>query len=442
MRQSIGGRQAADIIKTGIIPVPDSFTMATVEITGLTIGPYGVGRIDGRAVMVPNAVPGDLLEVAIESERRDYAVGRIEQVLRAGSERRIPPCPFLPRCGGCDWQQLSYPAQLAAKARLIAAEFSRALGAELSVDGLIEPAPEEFGYRARVRFKLGRAGEVGFHAASSNRVVAVERCLVAAAPIAVPRRFAAALGRRCREIEVVAGDGYQVIVVHLESRPAPAEIARAGEALAADPSVRGVIIRGGGARELLGEVTIAIELEPGLILEAEADLFTQVNRAQNRKLVAAVMAAAALGASDEVLDLYCGAGNFSLPAARRGARVTGVDADELAIAAARRNTARLGLAETQFISMKARELARFLSRARYRPQLVILDPPRSGAADLIGLIIALQPRRVLYVSCDVATLMRDLKQLARGGFRLGTVRAFDFFPNTHHVEVLAEMLLT
>ncbi|HTW88886.1 MAG TPA: TRAM domain-containing protein, partial [Candidatus Binataceae bacterium] len=122
--------------------------MATVEITGLTIGPYGVGRIDGRAVMVPNAVPGDLLEIAIESERRDYVVGRIEQILRAGGERRVPPCPFLPRCGGCDWQQLSYPAQLATKARLIAAEFSRALGAELSVDGLIEPASDEFGYRA------------------------------------------------------------------------------------------------------------------------------------------------------------------------------------------------------------------------------------------------------------------------------------------------------
>lgn len=416
--------------------------MATVEITDLTIGRYGVGRIDGRAVMVPNAVPGDLLEVAIESERRDYAVGRIERIIRAGAERRVPPCPFLPRCGGCDWQQLSYPGQLARKARLIAAEFSRALGVELPVDSLIEPAPEEFAYRGRVRFKVGLGGEVGFHAALSNRIVAVDRCLVAAPPIAVPHRFAAALGRRCHELEVVAVDGYQVIVAHLESRPTPAEIARSGDALAADPSVRGVIIRGAGARELVGEVTIAIELEPGLTLEAEADLFTQVNREQNRKLVAAVMAAAALVAGDEVLDLYCGTGNFSLPAARRGARVMGVDADELAIVAARRNAARLGLAGAQFIAMKAGELARFMSRARYRPELVILDPPRAGAAELIGLIIALQPRRVLYVSCDVATLMRDLKQLARGGFRPGTVRAFDFFPNTHHAEVLTEMLLT
>lgn len=416
--------------------------MATVEISAMTLGPYGVGHLDGRVVMIPNAVPGDLVKIAIESTRRGYAVGRIEEIVRAGGDRRVPRCPFLPRCGGCDWQQLSYPGQLAVKARLIVSEFSRVLGAELSADGLIEPASEEFGYRARVRFKVGKGGEVGFHAALSNRLVAVDRCLVAAPPIAVPSRFAAALGRRCRELEVVAGDGYQVIVADLESRPTPAEVVHAGRALAADASVRGVILRGGGAREIVGDATVAIELEPDLTLEVEADRFTQVNRAQNRKLVAAVMASAALAAGDEVLDLYCGAGNFSLPAARRGARVTGVDADELAIAAARRNAARLGLDGARFIAMKAGELARFLARARYRPQLVILDPPRAGAAELIGLIIALRPHRVLYVSCDVATLMRDLKQLSHGGFRLGTVRAFDFFPNTHHAELLTEMLLT
>jgi len=416
--------------------------MATLEIDDLTLGPWGVGRLDGRAVMVPHAVPGDRLEIAIESERSGYAVGRIESIVRAGRDRRVPPCPFLPRCGGCDWQQLAYPAQLAIKARLIAAEFSRALGVELAVAGLIEPAPEEFAYRARVRFKVGSGGEVGFHAAGSNRVVAVDRCLVAVAPISVPVRFAAALGRRCRELEVVAGDRGQVIVAHFESRPASADLARARAALADSPDVRGLILRGGGARELLGETEVTIELEPGLTLDVEADLFTQVNRAQNRGLIAAVMSAAAIAPGDEVLDLYCGAGNFSLPAARRGGRVTGVDTDELAIAAAGRNLARSGVAPAQFVAMKAGELARFLARARYRPSLVILDPPRAGAAELIDLVAALRPPRTLYVSCNVATLMRDLKQLSRAGYKVGMVRAFDFFPNTHHAEVMTEMLLT
>ncbi|SRR5579875_3833818 len=416
--------------------------MATIEIEDLTLGPWGVGHLDGRAVMVPNTAPGDLLEVEIESERKGYAIGRIERIVRAGDHRRVPPCPFIPRCGGCDWQQLDYPAQLAAKARLIASEFARALSVELPVDDLIEPAAEEFGYRSRVRFKVGAGGEVGFHAAASNRIVPVDRCIVAAAPISVPTRFAAVFGRRCREIEVVAGDHYQVVVAHFDSRPTPEHIAQARETLAGDFIVRGLIVRGGGARELIGKTGITIELEPGLILEVDADLFTQVNRAQNRKLIAAVMASAAIAPGDEVLDLYCGAGNFSLPAARRGARATGVDADELAIAAARRNATRLTLEHAQFIAMKADALASFLGRARYRPSLVILDPPRAGAAELIKLIAALRPRRVLYVSCNVATLMRDLKPLVHAGYRAGTVRGFDFFPNTHHVEVMAEMLLT
>jgi 23S rRNA (uracil1939-C5)-methyltransferase len=417
--------------------------MPTVEISDLTLGPWGVGRIDGKAIMVPHSAPGDLLEVAIESERSAYAIGRLESVIRAGRERRVPPCPFLPRCGGCDWQQLEYTAQVAAKARLVAAEFARVLGVELPADGLVEPAPEEFGYRARVRFKVGAGGQVGFHEAASNRIVAVDRCLVAAPPIIVPLRFASALGRRCRELEAVAGEGYQVIVAHCESRPAPAEIERARRALDEEPSVRGLVVRSGDAREIFGDPTVALELEEGLTLEVDADHFSQVNRAQNRKLAAATMAAAAIAPGDEVLDLYCGAGNFSLPAARRGARVTGVDAQEIAIVAARRNAARLGLSDNaQFVAMKAGALARFMARARYRPGLVMLDPPRTGAADLIGLLSALRPRRVLYIACDVATLLRDLKALIRAGFRLGRVRGFDFFPNTHHVEVLAEMLLT
>jgi 23S rRNA (uracil1939-C5)-methyltransferase len=142
------------------------------------------------------------------------------------------------------------------------------------------------------------------------------------------------------------------------------------------------------------------------------------------------------------LDLFCGAGNFSLPAARRGAKLTGVDADANAIAAARGNAARMNLRIAQFIAMPARETAQFLERARYRPELVILDPPRTGAAQLMETIARLKAAKVLYVSCEPSTLLRDLGLLAASGYRLGRVRAFDFFPQTHHLEAVAEMLLT
>jgi 23S rRNA (uracil1939-C5)-methyltransferase len=409
--------------------------MAQVEITAMTFGPFGVGRLDGKAVMVPHAAPGDLLEVTVLQQRAGYLIARAERVLEAGAARRPPPCPYLPRCGGCDWQQIAYPEQARFKAEVIAATLNHALGLELNPATLIEPAPAEFGYRARIRFKTGSGGRLGFYEAGSRRLVEVEHCLVTAAEIWMPREFAAAI--ECEEIEVVADRGREVLVAHLARPPAAAVLERARRLVERDARIAGVVLRAGRAREVIGEVSIAVALEPGLELEVEADLFSQVNRAQNLKLIAAVMEMAEAGAAARVLDLFCGAGNFSLPAARRGAAVMGVDAEALAVAAAARNAARLGLKRAGFAAMEAAELARFLLRARYRPEVVIMDPPRSGARELIGPLLRMRAARVIYVSCDVATLARDLHALCAGGYRIAAVRAFDFFPNTHHAEVVA-----
>ena len=409
--------------------------MAQVEITAMTFGPYGVGRLDGKAVMVPHAAPGDLLEVTVVRERAGYLIARAERVLKAGAARRTPPCPYLPRCGGCDWQQIAYPEQARFKAEVIAATLNHALGLELDPTTLIEPAPAEFGYRARIRYQTGRGGRLGFYEAGSRRLVEVDHCMVAAAEIRMPREFAAEI--ECEDIEVVADRGREVLVAHLARPPGTAVLERARRLVERDARIAGVVLRAGGGREVIGEVSITVALEPGLELEVEADLFSQVNRAQNLKLVAAVMEMAEAGADARVLDLFCGAGNFSLPAARRGAAVMGVDAEALAVAAAARNAARLGLKRAEFAAMEAAELARFLLRARYRPGVVIMDPPRSGARELIGPLLRMRAPRVIYVSCDVATLARDLHALCAGGYRIAAVRAFDFFPNTHHAEVVA-----
>jgi 23S rRNA (uracil1939-C5)-methyltransferase len=408
--------------------------MAQVEITTMTFGPFGVGRLDGKAVMVPHAAPGDLLEVTVVQQRAGYLVARAERVLKAGAARRTPPCPYLPHCGGCDWQQIAYPEQTRFKAEVIAATLNHALGLELNPATLIEPAPAEFGYRARIRFKTGGGGRLGFYEAGSRRLVEVEHCLVAAAEIRMPREFAAEI--ECEEIEVVADRGREVLVAHLARPPGAAVLKCARRLVESDPRIAGAVLRAGRAREVIGEVSIAVALEPGLELEVEADLFSQVNRAQNLKLVAAVMEMAQPDADARVLDLFCSAGNFSLPAARRGASVMGVDAETLAVVAAARNAARLGLKRAEFAAMEAAELARFLLRARYRPDVVIVDPPRSGARDLVGPLLRMRAARVIYVSCDVATLARDLRALCAGGYRIAAVRALDFFPNTHHAEVI------
>ena len=416
--------------------------MPEIEINTMTFGPYGVGRIDGKSVMVPQAVPGDLLEVAVTSERRDYVIARIDRILRPGANRRQTPCEYLPRCGGCDWQQIDYPAQVVLKAQLIAAEFRHVLGLELDPAGLVEAAPAEFAYRSRTRFKTTAGGRVGFHEAGSNSIVEVDRCMVAAMPDRMPTALAAALGRRCAEIEVVSDRDGEVQVANLTKAPGNAEVSRARQVISADGVMRGIVLRGGGAREVVGDAKISFELEPECVIEIDADLFSQVNRAQNLRLVAAVIAMADVRDGAAVLDLFCGAGNFSLPLARRGARVTGVDADALAIAGAQQNAARMGFTQAQFIAMKAAETARFFERAHYRPDLVIVDPPRSGALELMAVVARLRPRAVIYVSCDTTTLVRDLQSLCASGYQIGRVRAFDFFPNTHHAEVAVHALLT
>jgi len=419
-----------------------ALSMPEIEINAMTFGPYGVGRIDGKSVMVPQAVPGDLLEVAVTSERRDYAIARIDRIVRSGANRRETPCEYLPRCGGCDWQQIDYPAQVVLKAQLIAAEFRHVLGLELDPAGLVEAAPAEFAYRSRTRFKTTAGGRVGFHEAGSNSIVEVDRCMVAAMPGRMPTALAAALGRRCAEIEVVSDRDGEVQVANLTKAPGNAEVSRARQVISADGVIRGIVLRGGGAREVVGDAKISFELEPECVIEIDADLFSQVNRAQNLRLVAAVIAMADVRDGAAVLDLFCGAGNFSLPLARRGARVTGVDADALAIAGAQQNAARMGFTQAQFIAMKAAETARFFERAHYRPDLVIIDPPRSGALELMAVVARLRPPAVIYVSCDTTTLVRDLQSLCASGYQIGRVRAFDFFPNTHHAEVAVHALLT
>jgi 23S rRNA (uracil1939-C5)-methyltransferase len=143
-----------------------------------------------------------------------------------------------------------------------------------------------------------------------------------------------------------------------------------------------------------------------------------------------------------VLDLFCGTGNFSLPAARRSARLIGIDHDILAIESARLNAKRLGLAGTEFLAMRALDGVRFLLRSGYRPEVLMLDPPRSGARGMTEPIAQLKARRLIYVSCNPSTLVRDLRELVRKGYKVLGVRGFDFFPNTHHIEIAASLLLT
>jgi len=415
--------------------------MPEIEVSAMTFGPYAVARLDGLTMMVPGAAPGDRLEVSIALRRRDFSIANIERIIAPGPDRRVPPCPFLPRCGGCDWQHLNYPAQLRAKEELIVAGLRRA-NIDVSAENLIEPAPKEFGYRSRIRLKVGRDGKLGFYQLGSNELVEIDRCMVATPGLRLPNALASATWRNLDEIEVVESGEREVITAMMRKPPSSAEIDRARQLLDQDASIQGIILRSGRARQVIGDPAVTINVESGLDLTVDADLFSQVNHAQNRELVATAMEMADIESSMRLLDIFCGAGNLSLPAARRGAIVNGIDANELAIIAATKNAQRLGFADANFIAGKAVEAVNFLIRAKYRPQVVILDPPRTGAAELMEPIVKMRPRSIIYVSCDVSTLARDLRRLIDVGYRAQRIRAFDFFPNTHHAEIAAHLLLT
>jgi len=417
--------------------------MERFEIGTMSFGPYGIARAGGKTILIPEVAPGDVVEAEVVAARRDYTIARPVQLVQPGPDRREALCRYRPQCGGCDWQQIHYSAQVRIKADLLVAEFRRSFGVELDPVGLVEPATTEFAYRSRVRLKVSAEGSIGYHQLGSNRLVPIAECPVAGIDLKPAASLASALGKRCDEIEAVKAGDHEVLVATLKRPLDKRDLALARQMVDADDHrVAGIVMRGGDQRTVVGRATITVEAEDGCLIEGEADRFSQVNPEQNRKLVAHVMASAGIAPNDVVLDLFCGAGNLSLPAARRGAVVTGVDADELAIAAARENAIRMKLKQAQFIAMAAADTAQFLQRAKYRPTVVTLDPPRTGALPLMDVIAKLKPQRIIYVSCDVATLVRDLAVLTKDAYRIGRVAGFDFFPNTHHVEVVAEALLT
>jgi 23S rRNA (uracil1939-C5)-methyltransferase len=229
-----------------------------------------------------------------------------------------------------------------------------------------------------------------------------------------------------------------VLVAALRRPPTPTDVEATESLLAAHASVRGAVLGHRTARRTVGDPDVTVEVEPGLVLEAPADAFAQVNPAANRLLVASALALADVAAGARVLDLYCGAGNFTLPLARRGADVTGIERDALAVEAGRANAARLGLG-ARFV---AGDVAAALATIDGPVDAIVLDPPRAGAADALPALVALRPSRIVYVSCDPATLARDCRTLAAHGYGLRAVQPVDVFPQTFHVEAVALLGLT
>ncbi len=451
----------------GALPLGTRFEL---EITGLAAEGDGVGRYGSLAVFVPQGAPGDLLRVAVTDSAANYVRARILSVVRPGPDRVAPPCPVYAECGGCTWQHLSYAAQLQWKRRIVV-EALRRVGHLEEPEGLVHPTlPAEPPWRYRHKMAVpfapadapGAGVRAGFYAARSHRVVPFESCRIQHPlldrVLAVTRHLVDELGippydERTRTgvlrhlVARVSRHRGEVLVALVTPGPGfPAGPALAAGIRKAIPECVGVVhnlnptpgnaILGRVTRTLAGRDRLVEELD-GLRFLVSAISFFQVSPAQAQTLYRVAVDQAAPGPRDTVVDLYAGVGTLSLFLARRSGAVEAIEEVGPAVADGRQNAAENHQDNLRFHLGAAEVVLPQLVRAGLRPTVVVLDPPRRGAApEVLAAILRAAPRRVVYCSCNPATLARDLGGL-RGAYRLSAVQPVDMFPQTAHVECSA-----
>jgi 23S rRNA (uracil1939-C5)-methyltransferase len=408
----------------------------------------GLGRHEGQVVFVPRAVPGERVRVRIESTSGGYVRGRVEEVLRRSAGHREAPCAFSAACGGCAYQGHDYGGQLALKEAILRETLSRG-GAPWPGPIAVHGSPET-GWRLRASLHVqpvGGAVRLGLHEEGTHRVVDLGRCLqLSDAMNAAQRALAAALGgrpdvaARVRHVDLAESPDGSRLVASLETDvdlPAAPALAALADGV---PGLTGFgVVAGAGRRRaflsLRGEPWIEATVR-GIVLRAHVRSFFQSNRYLLEDLVAAVERLTPAGGA--VLDLYAGVGLFALPLAKRADRVRAIESDPGAVADGVGNVDRSGLAN---VRLERGDVAAALRALPVEDdERVVLDPPRAGAGpEVVRAVAARRPVAVVYVSCDPATLARDLKVFAAEGYAPVAVEMFDLFPDTFHLETVVAL---
>jgi 23S rRNA (uracil1939-C5)-methyltransferase len=385
-----------------------------VEIERILPGGKGLAHAEGLTVLVPLTAPGDTVLIELERVKGRLGFGKLKEVIKRSSVRVDPPCPYFGRCGGCDFQQLNYEAQLEAKVEIIR-DCLRRIAHLLEVPAISIQRSPEWGYRSRAAWQFDAQNfSLGYFEGGSHRVCDIEYCAV------LEPRLGEAFGnlrRRARE----AGLGDK-----------PFQI----DAVAGDDGVS--IVPALGQYEST-EVSIANSLGT---YQFNAESFFQINRSMLQPLVATALAPLASTSNSLALDLYCGVGLFTLPLARAFSRVIGIESNATALRFAKRNLQQAALHNAVFVTSRVGEWLLDNQPSEFGElDFLLLDPPRTGAEpSAIQGILKHRPKRICYVSCDPATLARDLKLLL-AEYELQSIAALDLFPQTHHVETVVQLVI-
>lgn len=409
-----------------------------IELTDVAFGGDAIGRLDGEVVFVPFGLPGERVAVALEARKRDYAWARIVEVLEPSPHRTAAPCPYFGQCGGCQLQHATYPQQLTLKRQVVIDQLRRIGGFTSPEDwvsetiGMVTP----WEYRNHARFSLGKKyGDVGYTYRASHRLLRVDHC-----PISLPtiNEILATVQRRC------AGLRAHQITVRYGSNTG---------ALLVNPALPMVPELDTGQRRLEEEV-----LDRRFQISAAS--FFQVNTRRERRplpeaisskwapremplvSMADILALLVLDrlnptGQERLVDAYSGVGTFAALLSPHAAEVVGIEESRAAVHDAEANTA--GLDNVRLLAGRTEDV---LPNLQGGIDGVVLDPSRVGCArEVLDGLLALRPPRVVYVSCDPATLARDLKLLSLGGYAVERVEPVDMFPQTYHIETVTTLRL-
>ena len=435
----------------------------TLEITGYTAEGMGVARWEGRVVFIPGTILGERWEVQLLKVKTNVAWGRAVRLLAPSPERVELDCPLAGRCGGCQYRHMTYEEELRAKRQRVQDALTRVGGVSLELPQVLG-AETPLRYRNKVQFPVAqekRGLAVGYYRARSHDVLDVDDCLLQPEAVTTLRRAFKGWMERYRVPAYDEGT-CQGLIRHLYVRTN-----QAGEALCcvvangtrlphapelvqslrqAVPTLAGLVLNtntkdtnvilGPNYRTIWGRDFLEEGL-CGMTFRLSVPSFFQINRAQTERLYAQALEFAGLTGQETVLDLYCGIGTISLALAQRAGQVIGAEIVPEAVQDAQANAARNQVSNARFLCGDAGEAAFQLAAEGVRPQVICVDPPRKGLAPEVPEILAsMAPERIVYVSCDPATLARDVKRFGELGYPAVKARAVDLFPRTAHVETV------
>ena len=432
----------------------------TAVIDGYSSEGLGIARVNGAVVFVPHAVRGEEIDLRITKVMKTSCAGEIVKIHNPSPERMEPECPYAGKCGGCAYRHLTYPEELWAKRQRVQDALTRIGGLDLTVEEILGAKNPEH-YRNKSQYPVGADGSIGFFQARTHKVVTIRRCLI---QTEAADRTAQAVGEWMRRYKISAYDettgkglvrhvcvrvnrkGESLCCVVVNGNKVPREPELAAYVTAAvshtvgvllnSNTRRGNVVLGDKYRTLFGR-NYLMDTLCGLEFKLSMPSFYQVNRDQAEVLYGKALEFAGLTGNETVLDLYCGIGTITLCLAKAAKRVIGAEIVPPAIRDAKENALRNHIENAEFFCGDAADIAAKLESDGLRPDVVTVDPPRKGLApEVIASVAAMGPEKVVYVSCDPATLGRDVKIFREFGYEAKRAAAVDMFPGTAHVETV------